>query len=79
MLRLTFPEVWWLGIGISFSFIAGELPRAPEWAKKSGLEWLYRLISEPKRLAKRYLVQGLPFFIGTLLVAGYQRLFGRKS
>lgn len=78
-LRLTLPSVWWLGVGISFSFIAGELPRAPEWAKKSGLEWLYRLISEPKRLAKRYLVQGLPFFTVTLLTAGFKRLFGRKS
>jgi len=79
MLRLKLPNVWWLGIGISFSFVAGELPRAPEWAKKSGLEWLYRLISEPKRLANRYLVQGLPFFTVTLLTAGYKRLFGRKS
>ena len=79
MLRLQFPSVWWLGVGISFSFVAGELPRAPEWAKKSGLEWLYRLIAEPERLAKRYLVQGLPFFVATLFFAAYKRLFSRNA
>ncbi|MDA8563383.1 WecB/TagA/CpsF family glycosyltransferase [Mariniblastus sp.] len=79
MLRLTFPNVWWLGVGVSFSFIAGELTRAPDWAQKSGLEWLYRMIAEPKRLAKRYLVQGIPFFVATLFIAGYQRLFGSNS
>ena len=79
MLRLKLPHVWWLGVGISFSFVAGELPRAPEWAKKSGLEWLYRLVAEPKRLAKRYLLQGIPFFAVTLLVSGFQRLRNGKS
>jgi N-acetylglucosaminyldiphosphoundecaprenol N-acetyl-beta-D-mannosaminyltransferase len=79
MLRLKFPSVWWLGVGVSFSFIAGELSRAPDWAKKYGLEWLYRLIAEPERLAKRYLVQGIPFFAATVLVAVYSRIFNRKS
>ena len=79
MLRLKMPNVWWLGVGISFSFIGGELSRAPRWAKKSGFEWLYRLVSEPKRLCKRYLVQGVPFFAVTLLVSGFERLGRRKS
>ena len=78
MLRLKMPHVWWLGVGVSFSFVAGELSRAPEWAKKNGLEWLYRLIAEPKRLAKRYLVHGIPFFVFTLLASAYERLRGRK-
>lgn len=78
MLRLKMPHVWWLGVGVSFSFVAGELIRAPEWAKKSGLEWFYRLVAEPKRLAKRYLVQGIPFFAWTLLVSTFDRLRGRK-
>ena len=77
MLRLKLPNVWWLGVGVSFSFIGGEMPRAPEWAKKSGFEWLYRLCSEPKRLFKRYLVQGVPFFATTLLVSGFERLWNR--
>ena len=37
MLRLQMPHVWWLGVGISFSFVAGEIIRAPEWAKRTGL------------------------------------------
>jgi len=77
MLRLQLPKVWWLGVGISFSFIGGEISRAPDWAKKSGFEWLFRLISEPKRLAKRYLVQGIPFFVMTLLISGYERFMVR--
>lgn len=79
MLRLKLPNVWWLGVGISFSFIGGEISRAPEWAKKSGLEWFFRLVAEPKRLAKRYLVQGIPFFAVTLLVSGFERLWCRDS
>jgi len=77
MLRLQLPNVWWLGVGISFSFIGGEISRAPEWAKNSGLEWLYRLVSEPRRLFKRYLIQGVPFFVGTLLISGFERLWCR--
>ena len=77
MLRLKLPNVWWLGVGVSFSFVGGEIPRAPEWAKKSGFEWAYRLCSEPKRLFKRYLVQGVPFFAMTLLVSGFERLWNR--
>lgn len=79
MLRLQFPHIWWLGVGVSFSFLADELIRAPEWAKKSGLEWLYRLFAEPKRLAKRYLLEGIPFFATTLLVSAYERFFVRSD
>lgn len=78
MLRLKLPKVWWLGVGVSFSFIAGELPRAPEWAKKSGFEWLYRLCAEPQRLFKRYLVTGVPFLISTLAISAFKRVFWRK-
>lgn len=79
MLRLKFPNIWWLGVGVSFSFVAGELVRAPEWAKKSGFEWIFRLFMEPKRLAKRYLVNGLPFFATTIVACFYQRLFGKTD
>lgn len=47
-----------LAFGASADFIAGKVERAPEWAQSSGLEWLYRLAREPRRLARRYLVQG---------------------
>ncbi len=77
MLRLKLPNVWWLGVGISFSFVGGEISRAPEWAKKGGLEWFFRLIAEPRRLAKRYLLQGIPFFAVTLLVSGFERIWCR--
>lgn len=45
-----------LGIGVSFEFVAGAVKRAPRWMQKLGLEWLFRFISEPKRLWQRYLV-----------------------
>ena len=43
-----------IGVGGTFDFIAGEISRAPQWMQKSGLEWLFRLAQEPKRLWKRY-------------------------
>lgn len=55
------PSTWWAGVGISFSFVTGEVKRAPRWVQASGLEWTHRLLQEPRRLAKRYLVYGLPF------------------
>jgi len=49
-------------VGASFSFISGHLKRAPHWMQKRGLEWLWRLMLEPRRLWKRYLVRDMPFF-----------------
>jgi N-acetylglucosaminyldiphosphoundecaprenol N-acetyl-beta-D-mannosaminyltransferase len=60
-LRPTLSRAWWLGVGISFSFVCGEVKRAPVWMRRGGLEWLHRLAQEPKRLAGRYLLHGLPF------------------
>lgn len=51
-----------LGVGAAYDFIAGSKKHAPRWMQKIGLEWLFRLISEPKRLWKRYLKQN-PRFI----------------
>jgi N-acetylglucosaminyldiphosphoundecaprenol N-acetyl-beta-D-mannosaminyltransferase len=54
-----------MGVGASFDFIGGKIPRAPVWMQSAGLEWLFRLLVEPKRLAKRYLI-GIPrFFLAT--------------
>lgn len=54
-----------LGIGASLDFMAGRVPRAPRWMSKSGLEWLYRLGKEPRRLWRRYLVED-PKFLAIL-------------
>jgi len=60
-LRPLLPRCWMIGVGISFSFIAGDVRRAPPWMQKTGLEWVHRLAQEPKRLAHRYLVDDIPF------------------
>ena len=69
-LKSLLPKAWWAGIGISFSFVSGEVRRAPRWVQRIGLEWVHRLLQEPRRLAKRYLVHGLPFaarlFVGAV-------------
>ena len=70
--RAQFPGIWWLGIGISLSFLTGEVSRAPSWMQGLGLEWCHRLWQEPRRLAKRYLVYGLPF-AGRLMVVALLR------
>jgi len=61
LLREHLPSTWMVGVGISFSFIAGDLKRAPEWMCRMGVEWVHRMLQEPRRLAKRYLVDDLPF------------------
>ena len=45
-----------MGVGGSFDVISGKTKRAPLWMQNSGLEWLYRVMQEPARLWKRYLV-----------------------
>lgn len=52
-----------IGIGGTFDFIAGNIVRAPEWMQRSGLEWLFRLGQEPKRLWKRYTRDVLQFVL----------------
>lgn len=48
-----------LAIGASIDFEAGNVERAPKWMQNNGLEWMYRLYKEPKRMYKRYLVEDL--------------------
>lgn len=50
------------GVGAAFDFISEEKKQAPKWMRKTGTEWLFRLLSEPKRLWKRYLL-GNPLFL----------------
>ena len=61
LLRPLLPRSWWLGIGVSFSFVAGDVRRAPIWMRKTGLEWFYRVLQEPRRLFRRYFLIGIPF------------------
>jgi N-acetylglucosaminyldiphosphoundecaprenol N-acetyl-beta-D-mannosaminyltransferase len=48
------PHTWLIGVGISFSFVAGTVRRAPLWLQRAGLEWLHRVYQEPRRLTPRY-------------------------
>lgn len=48
-----------LGVGAGFNFFAGTLDKAPAWMEKASLEWLYRLVKEPKRLWRRYVLGGI--------------------
>jgi N-acetylglucosaminyldiphosphoundecaprenol N-acetyl-beta-D-mannosaminyltransferase len=75
-LRDEFEQTWWIGVGISLSFLCGQVRRAPRWVQRIGLEWMHRLFQEPGRLAKRYLLQGLPFaarLLAGALVARWSR------
>jgi len=61
------PGSWFVACGAAIPFAAGTLPRAPTWMRQTGLEWAFRLISEPRRLFRRYLVDDGPY--ATLLLA----------
>jgi N-acetylglucosaminyldiphosphoundecaprenol N-acetyl-beta-D-mannosaminyltransferase len=50
-----------LGVGAAFDFLSGAKPRAPLWMQRHGFEWLFRLMTEPRRLARRYLVDNSIF------------------
>jgi N-acetylglucosaminyldiphosphoundecaprenol N-acetyl-beta-D-mannosaminyltransferase len=56
-----------LGVGAAFDFLAGSKPQAPTWMQAIGLEWLFRLLHEPRRLARRYLYNN-PRFVLLALV-----------
>jgi N-acetylglucosaminyldiphosphoundecaprenol N-acetyl-beta-D-mannosaminyltransferase len=68
-----------IGVGAAFDFHAGMKPQAPPWMQRAGLEWLFRLISEPKRLWKRYLYHNPRFiyYFGKELL--YSRLIRRNN
>lgn len=55
-LRAACPGLVCIGVGGSFEVLAGRVPRAPRWLRDCGLEWLFRLVNEPQRLWRRYLL-----------------------
>ncbi|MEV4420647.1 WecB/TagA/CpsF family glycosyltransferase [Patulibacter sp. NPDC049589] len=63
ILRGYHPDAWYVGVGASIDFVAGHVSRAPAWMQRSGTEWIFRLAREPRRLARRYVIHGLPFAI----------------
>ena len=82
-IRQVLPGSWWLGVGISFSFLCGDVKRAPRWMQRIGMEWMHRLLQDPKRLFHRYIVVGVPFGANLLVKSairgvGY-RLRGRSQ
>ncbi|HEV3191818.1 MAG TPA: WecB/TagA/CpsF family glycosyltransferase [Polyangiaceae bacterium] len=65
-----------IGVGATFDFIAGNAKRAPPWVGAAGFEWLYRLVHDPRRLWKRYLVRDPKFLV---ILARQIRSNGRGS
>ena len=52
-----------VGVGGSFDVVSGNIPRAPMWMQRANLEWLFRMMQEPKRLVRRYLVGNTRFYM----------------
>ncbi len=50
-----------VGVGAAFDFLAGAKRQAPGWMQRSGLEWLFRLVAEPRRLWRRYVIHNPRF------------------
>jgi N-acetylglucosaminyldiphosphoundecaprenol N-acetyl-beta-D-mannosaminyltransferase len=70
-----------LGVGAAFDFLAGTVKQAPEWMQRFALEWLYRLIQEPRRLWRRYVYNnpGYVVLLGwQVLTTKLKRLFKRN-
>jgi N-acetylglucosaminyldiphosphoundecaprenol N-acetyl-beta-D-mannosaminyltransferase len=67
-------------LGAAFDFYSGHVRRAPLWMQKLGMEWLWRLFSNPRRFAKRYLVDDFfPFLAMTFAEAWRSRLSRKKA
>ena len=67
-----------MGVGGSFDVFAGKVKRAPQWMQRLGLEWLFRLLQEPKRMLGRYCRSNLVFLV-MLIKAKGRRVLGQSS
>jgi N-acetylglucosaminyldiphosphoundecaprenol N-acetyl-beta-D-mannosaminyltransferase len=79
VLSARFPGMWFVGSGGTFSMIAGDTPKAPDWMSRNGLEWLHRLRLEPRRLFERYIVHDLPFAVRMLASSAAARVSHEDS
>jgi N-acetylglucosaminyldiphosphoundecaprenol N-acetyl-beta-D-mannosaminyltransferase len=69
-----------LGVGASFDFYAGNVKESPEWIGNLGLEWLFRLAQEPRRLWKRYLILNPRFILlAALQLTGLKKFEKEKN
>jgi N-acetylglucosaminyldiphosphoundecaprenol N-acetyl-beta-D-mannosaminyltransferase len=67
------PGTWFIACGAAIPFAAGALPRAPRWMQRLGLEWMFRLLSEPRRLFRRYLIDDAPYAARLLASCAIER------
>jgi N-acetylglucosaminyldiphosphoundecaprenol N-acetyl-beta-D-mannosaminyltransferase len=61
--RDRLPGMTLMGVGAAFDMLAGRVPQAPQWMRESGLEWVYRLAQEPRRLWRRYILNNPAFML----------------
>tara|TARA_R110002074_G_scaffold316814_2_gene487297 strand:- start:9783 stop:10586 length:804 start_codon:yes stop_codon:yes gene_type:complete len=71
------PGATLIGVGAAFDFHAGRITRAPVWMQRNGLEWLHRLVSEPRRLWRRYILLA-PMFVFLVLIEKFRRIRVRR-
>lgn len=72
------PHIWALGCGGGVAMAAGDAKRSPAWAQRLGVEWVVRLVQEPRRLAHRYLVDDAPAALVLLARSLWRRLSGGR-
>jgi N-acetylglucosaminyldiphosphoundecaprenol N-acetyl-beta-D-mannosaminyltransferase len=68
-----------IGVGSAFDIISGDQPRAPRLIRDRGFEWLHRMLLDPRRLARRYLVEDSPFLLHLLRAVVRRRLLGKEA
>jgi N-acetylglucosaminyldiphosphoundecaprenol N-acetyl-beta-D-mannosaminyltransferase len=81
-LLATSRSSWFIGAGATIAFLAGEFQRAPGWMQRLGLEWVHRLVLEPRRLWRRYLRDDMTFALGLLIessMVGLRRTFDARK
>ena len=76
-IRHARPNAWWIGVGGAFDFVSGDIRRAPELMKRTGTEWVFRMMQDPRRLVRRYLVHDLPY-VGVLFASSLWRGFNKS-
>jgi len=79
LLAERLPSTWFIGSGATLTMAAGRVRCAPNWMQRLGLEWLFRLIQEPRRLFSRYVIHDLPFAFRLLISSARKRSLAPMS